>query len=185
LHGTPDGLKRHVALYTGVMPRLIEHFRLRRWMALGYGRLGADAALWGPEVTARLQLDAFSQIGRFVLMDTGDPLADPFGAFAHRATLVVPAADPEDERYRATIGRIVALAAPAHVEIGVRLLDQGFKLDCSAVLGTTTRLPCPPDVIRLDVTALDRPVRLAGEAGFRLGPRASGARLGAETRLLG
>jgi phage tail-like protein len=182
LRGTPAGLKRHVALYTGVEPKLIEHFRLRRWLTLGTGRLDGGLALYGPEVVARLQLDVFAQTGQFELIDTGDPLTDPFGAYAHRATLLVPAADPADARYRATVERIVALAAPAHVEVSVRLLAAGFRVGCNAVLGAATRLPQRAGAVRLDTTQLDTPARLAGAQGFRLGPR-GGARLGADTRL--
>ena len=74
LRGTPAGLKRHVALYTGVEPKLIEHFRLRRWVTLGTTTLDGGGSLYGPEVVARLQLDVFAQIGQFELMDTGDPV---------------------------------------------------------------------------------------------------------------
>ena len=182
LRGTPVGLKRHVALYTGVEPKLIEHFRLRRWLTLGTATLDGGASLYGPEVVARLQLDVFAQIGQFELIDTGDPVTDPFGAYAHRATLLVPAVDPTDQRYQATIERIVTLAAPAHVQVTVRLLAAGFRIGCEAVLGAATRLPQRAGPVRLDSTMLDAPARLAGAQGFRLGPR-GGARLGADTRL--
>jgi phage tail-like protein len=182
LRGTPVGLKRHVALYTGVEPKLIEHFRLRRWLTLDTAKLDGGAALYGPEVVARLQLDVFAQLGQFELIDTGDPLVDPFGAYAHRATLLVPAADPTDARYQATVERIVALAAPAHVEVTVRLLSAGFRVGCNAVLGAATRLPQRAGPVRMDATPLNAPALLAGAQGFRLGPR-GGARLGADTRL--
>jgi phage tail-like protein len=182
LRGTPAGLKRHVALYTGVAPKLIEHFRLRRWLTLDTGRLDGGMALYGPELMARLQLDVFAQIGQFELVDTGDPLTDPFGAYAHRATLLVPATDPTDARYQAAIERIVALAAPAHVQVTVRLLAAGFRVGCDAVLGAATRLPLRAGPVQLDSSELGAPARLAGAPGFRLGPR-GGARLGADTRL--
>ncbi|MBV1796829.1 phage tail protein [Siccirubricoccus sp. G192] len=183
LRGTPLGLRRHVAIYTGSEPRLIEHFRMRQWLALGSGRLDAGTRLWGPEVMARLQLDAFAQIGQFVLTDTGDPLTDPFGATAHRATLLVPVEEPGDARLQATVERIAALAAPAHVLLEVRLLAAGFRLGCEAVLGAATRLPRRPAPARLDAAVLGG-APLAGVPGFRLGSR-GGARLGAETRLNG
>jgi phage tail-like protein len=182
IRGTPAGLKRHVALYTGIEPKLIEHFRLRRWMSLDSGHLGADSALYGPEIMARLQLDVFSRIGEFVLTDTGDPLLDPFNAYAHRATLLVPVADPTDAKLLAEIGRIVTLAAPAHVLVDVRLLGAGFQLGCSAVLGSATQLPCRPPPARLDGTTLGDRATLGGRVTLRLPPR-GGIRLGYETRL--
>jgi phage tail-like protein len=182
IRGTPEGLKRHVALYTGIEPKLIEHYRLRRWLALDSGQLGADSALWGPEIMARLQLDAFSQIGDFVLVDTGDPLVDPFNATAHRATLLAPAEDPSDSKLLAELGVIVALAAPAHVLVDIRLLAAGFSLGCSAVLGSATQLPCRPPPVQLDGSVLGDRATLGGRVTFRLPPR-GGARLGADTRL--
>ncbi|MBO1076174.1 phage tail protein [Roseomonas marmotae] len=186
LRGTPRGLRRHVAIYTGTEPRLIEHFRLRRWMSLGSGRLDAGLQLWGPEVVARLQLDAFAQIGRFVLTDTGDPLTDPLAAGAHRATLLVPATGLRGEeaaRHQAAVERIAAQAAPAHVQLTVRMIEAGFKLGCDAVLGATTQLPRRVRPARLDEMSLGQ-AALAGAGAFRLGPR-GGARLGSETRLSG
>jgi phage tail-like protein len=186
LRGTPRGLRRHVAIYTGTEPRLIEHFRLRRWMSLGSGRLDAGLQLWGPEVVARLQLDAFAQIGRFVLTDTGDPLTDPLAAGAHRATLLVPAmgfSGEEAARHQAAVERIAAQAAPAHVQLTVRLIEAGFRLGCDAVLGAATQLPCRARPARLDEMLLGQ-AALSGAMAFRLGPR-GGARLGSETRLNG
>lgn len=49
LRGTAEGLRMHVELYTGVEPRILEHFRLRRWAFLDETRLGDDSALWGRE----------------------------------------------------------------------------------------------------------------------------------------
>ncbi|TYB89931.1 phage tail protein [Oceaniovalibus sp. ACAM 378] len=187
MRGTPEGVKRHVELYTGIQPQLIEHFRLRRWMALGQGRLGADTALWGPEAAARLELDAYDQIGRFVLVDSGDPLLDPFNVFAHRATLIVavpPGPRAEREVLTATLERIVAAAAPAHVAVEIRVVEPDFVIGCGAIIGTTTRLRCEPGRVTLDETELGPPVRLAGAPRFQLGPR-GGARLGTETHLTG
>src|SRR5262249_20265653 len=40
LRGTPEGLRLHVRLYTGLEPQLLEHFKLRRWLFLDHSRLG-------------------------------------------------------------------------------------------------------------------------------------------------
>src|SRR5262249_44436670 len=136
--GTVIGLKRFVALYIGREPKVLEHFRLRRWLTLDEGRLGNDAALWGPEIVRRLQLDAYSQIGQFQLVDGGDPLTDPFGAFAHRCTLFVPVAEGFTDADMADLEMAVEFAKPAHVEVDVRLMRPRFSVDCGTVIGVNT-----------------------------------------------
>ena len=47
LRGTPAGLRLHVAIYTGVEPQIMEHFKLRRWLVLSQARLGEALGLVG------------------------------------------------------------------------------------------------------------------------------------------
>jgi len=176
IRGTVKGLKRHVALYTGTEPRVVEHFRLRRWLSLDEGRLGDTAALWGPEIVRRLQLDAYSEIGRFQLIDGGDPLTDPFDAFAHRATLYVPAGDGFADADLAALEAIIEMAKPAHVEIDVRLMRPRFVIGCDLVLGINTVLGRHTTPARIDEAILgeeillERPPRpFALNAGLRIG----------------
>lgn len=176
IRGTVKGLKRHVALYTGTEPQVVEHFRLRRWLSLDEGRLGDASALWGPEIVRRLQLDAYSEIGSFQLIDGGDPLTDPFDAFAHRATLYVPAGDGFGDADLAALEAIIELAKPAHVEIDVRLMRPRFVIGCDLVLGINTVLGRDTRPARIDEAILgeeillERPPRpFALNAGLRIG----------------
>jgi len=176
MRGTVKGLKRHVALYTGTEPQVVEHFRLRRWLSLDEGRLGEAAALWGPEIVRRLQLDAYSEIGSFQLIDGGDPLTDPFDAFAHRATLYVPAGDGFDDADLAALEAIIELAKPAHVEIDVKMMRPRFVIGCDLVLGVNTVLGRDTRPARMDEAILgeeillERPPRpFALNAGLRIG----------------
>jgi hypothetical protein len=160
---------------------VVEHFRLRRWLSLDEGRLGDAAALWGPEIVKRLQLDANAQIGRFALVDGGDPLTDPFDAFAHRATLYVPVGDCFTDADHAALEDIVEAAKPAHVAVDIRLLRPRFVIGCELVLGVNSVLGRDARPARVDDSVLGEDIRLApSTAGFSLNP---GLRLGVDTTL--
>jgi phage tail-like protein len=181
IRGTVAGLKRHIAVYTGIEPRVVEHFRLRRWLSLDEARLGDDTALWGPEIIKRLQLDAYSEIGRFALVDGGDPLTDPFDAFAHRATLYVPAGDGFTDADRAALEDVVEAAKPAHVDVDIRLMRPRFVIGCELVLGVNSVLGRDVKPARTDDSILGEDIRLAPPpSGFSLSP---GLRLGVDTTL--
>lgn len=181
LRGTVLGMKRHIAIYTGIEPRIVEHFRLRRWLTLDDGRLGDDAALWGPEIVRRLQLDAYSEIGRFQLVDGGDPLTDPFDAFAHRCTVYVPVGDGFVDADLAALEAIVELAKPAHVDADVRLMRPRFVIGCDTILGVNTVLGRDTRPAVTDESTLGEDVRLADPPpAFSLRP---GLRLGHDTTL--
>jgi hypothetical protein len=124
----------------------------------------------------RLQLDAYSEIGSFQLIDGGDPLTDPFDAFAHRATLYVPAGDGFGDADLAALEAIIELAKPAHVEIDVRLMRPRFVIGCDLVLGINTVLGRDTRPARIDEAILgeeillERPPRpFALNAGLRIG----------------
>jgi len=174
--GTVEGLIRHVEVYTRVRPQLVESYRLRRWLVLDETRLDDPIALWGPEIVRRLQLDAYSEIGRFALVDGGDPLTDPFDAFAHRATLFVPVCDSFSDADRAALEAVVAAASPAHVDVDIRLMRPRFVVGCDLVLGVNTvlgmdRRPATTDesVLGEDVFLGFDPVPFSLRPGLRLG----------------
>lgn len=112
--GTPGGVADFVGLFSGSTVRVLEQHRLRHWAINGHARLGSDQ-LFGPSIVARLQLDVFSRIGEFSLVDTGDPALDPLSVHAHRFTVyLLPHAGtrPEDAERWARIA--IELAKPAH-----------------------------------------------------------------------
>ncbi|WP_157217415.1 phage tail protein [Flavisphingomonas formosensis] len=181
IRGTVEGLKRHVAVYTGIEPQVVEHFRLRRWLTLDEGRLDETSALWGAEIVRRLQLDAYSEIGRFALFDGGDPLTDPFDAFAHRATLYVPVGDGFSDADLAALEAVVDAARPAHVDVDIRLMRPRFVVGCDLVIGVNTVLGIDSRPATIDEAVLGEDIRLAGPLpGFSLQP---GLRLGTDTIL--
>lgn len=145
LRGTPEGLRLHVQLYAGREPRILEHFRLRQWMFLGSGRLGDCSALFGSTIVRRLQLDRFSRIGEFQLIDFGDPLRDPFHAQAHRFSVMVPLRDGADEETeRRILERVIELSKPAHTKADLQLIRPTFRIGVQSFVGVDTVVAAYP-----------------------------------------
>ena len=82
-------------------PLILEHFKLRRWLFVGAGKLGDDAMLWGQRIVNRSQLNSNARVGPLVcppdskpatqLISTPDPLHDPFLVYANVFSVFVPA----------------------------------------------------------------------------------------------
>ena len=181
IKGTLKGLARHIEIYTGIEPKIVEHFRLRRWLTLDEGRLDGQEKLWGAEIVRRLQLDGFAEVGRFTLVDGGDPLTDPIAAFAHRATVFVPVGSTFGDADLAALEDVVRAARPAHVTIDIRLIRPRFVIGCDLVLGVNTIIGRDVRVAQADHAVLGEDIRLAGPpSGFTL---SRGLRLGQETTL--
>jgi phage tail-like protein len=139
LRGTPEGLRLHIKLYTDIEPRILEHFKLRRWLYLDHTRLGDQTALWGNQIVKRLQLDENSQIGSFQLIDSGDPLHDPFHYQAHQFTVFVPLRQPDESGLqRQTLERILEMAKPAHTLGSIQLIEPRFRVGIQSFVGVDT-----------------------------------------------
>lgn len=134
--GTLAGLRRHLEIYLGYAPRILEHHRLRRWLFAGQSRLGDCSRLWGEAIRSRLQLDGQIPLGEAQLIDTGDPLRDPFWVHAHTFTVFVPGV-AEDETRRHALERIIELAKPAHTRAELRVVEPRFRVG-EAMLGLDT-----------------------------------------------
>ena len=144
LRGTPAGLKLHIELYMGVEPQILEHFRLRRWLYTGHARLGDQSTLWGADIVDRLELDVHAQLGTVQLIDTGDPLTDPFSKEAYQFTVFVPqrGADPVDPQADAlcqqTVQRIIEMAKPAHTLGYLQMTRPRFRIGVQSFIGKDT-----------------------------------------------
>jgi phage tail-like protein len=156
LRGTVAGVTRQVELTTGVRPRILEHFRLRRWLHEGE-RLGGE--LWGPAIAGRLQIGEHSRIGDFRLVDTGEPDLDPFAVLAHRFTVYVPARADRD-----LVRQAVDAASPAHTDADIRLVAPRMRVGVQATVGLDTVIAARPAGITLDAPD--------ARAGRLLGPSA-------------
>jgi phage tail-like protein len=138
LRGTAQGMRMHIQLYTGVEPHILEHYKLRRWLFLDEARLGENSALWGKVVVNRLQLDEHSQVGDFQLIDSQDPMRDPFHYYAHQFTVFIPNRNL-NETQRLSLERIVDMSKPAHTRGGgIRLVEPCFRVGVGAFVGLDT-----------------------------------------------
>jgi phage tail-like protein len=150
--GTPSGVADFVGLFSGSTVRVLEQYRLRHWAFAGRTQLGVDQ-LFGPSIVGRLQLDVFSRIGEFTLVDTGDPALDPFSVHAHRFTMfLLPHADttPDDAQRWAQIA--VELAKPAHTVADLVLVRARMCVGRQSTIGFDTvigGLPEPGESRRL------------------------------------
>ena len=150
--GTPDGVADFVGLFSGSTIRVLEQYRLRHWAFAGRTQLGVGQ-LFGPSIVGRLQLDVFSRIGEFTLIDTGDPALDPFAVHAHRFTVfLLPHADtsPDDAQRWASIA--LELAKPAHTVADLALVRARMCVGRQSTVGFDTVLggvPGPGESQRL------------------------------------
>ncbi len=152
--GTLDGVALHVELFTGVRPRILEHYRLRRLLFLDSGTLGDRAELFGPDLMDRLQVGVHSTIGEFRLIDLGDPRSDPAGLFAHRFTVYAPVADDLSDADRRTIERIIAVSKPAHAEGFLQVVRPRFCIGAQSRVGVNTVVGRYPEGVEIDHSQL-------------------------------
>lgn len=148
LRGTPEGLRQHIRLYMGTEPYILEHFKLRRWLFLDGARLGDQSTLWGKRIMDRLQLDGQAQIGSFQLIDSGDPLRDPFYRDAHQFTIFLPMRPAQlqnDPTQQQTLQRIIEMAKPAHTQGYLQLVQPRFRIGIQSLIGLDTVIGRYPD----------------------------------------
>lgn len=145
LRGTPEGLRQHILLYLGTEPYILEHFKLRRWLFLDHARLGDQNALWGKRIIDRLQLDQQARIGSFQLIDTSDPVSDPFSHYAHQFTIFIPMHTPCSPTQQQTLQRIIEMAKPAHTQGYLKVVQPRFRIGIESLIGIDTVLGRYPD----------------------------------------
>lgn len=111
--GTPEGIEQAIADYTGVgFARIAEHFKLRRYQILQHKDSGA--MLWSRDLYRRLQLDSYSQVGRFQLISEPEPAIEQFAYYAHKFTVYFPASPYSPEVTTERVRRVVEREKPAH-----------------------------------------------------------------------
>lgn len=145
LRGTSAGLRLAVRLYTGFDARVVEHFRLRRWLYLDGAPLGSASELFGPEIVSRLRLDDHATLDRAQLVESGDPRVDAFAARASRVTVTVAVTEDITEQQRRLIGQVVELAKPAHVAADLDLAEPRMRIGLQAIVGVSTVIGAYPD----------------------------------------
>jgi phage tail-like protein len=201
--GTFDGIRGMLMLYLGIdalaktpqaaacargckpaarrwraPPFILEHWKIRRWMFLGTGRLGDAAELWGNSVMGRSQLDVNAQMGVTRLDTSRDPERDPFHAKAYAYTAFIPARFARTARERNALRRMIDGETPAYVQANLRFVEPRMRIGVQSSIGFDAVIGCWPEGVVLDSAALGRATVLSS------GPEHdTGQRLGVTSRL--
>jgi phage tail-like protein len=178
-------------------PLILEHFRLRRWLFVGAGRLGDDAMLWGKRIVNRSELSGTERTGNArvgplscppdgnpatQLITTPDPLRDPFHVYAHQFSVFVPARIKRSEWRRRGLERLLTQEAPAHARWRIEYVEPRFRVGVQAMVGLDSVIARVPAGIRLNANRLGHGTVLPPHPGR---PAATGidARVGETMRL--
>jgi phage tail-like protein len=137
-----------------VPPLVLEHFRVRRWLFLGHGRLGERAVLWGQRIINRSQLDMNAQADVTQLVARPDPLRDPFHSHAHQFTVFVPSCVRDNDAQRKALENLLAADSPAHTCYYIEYVEPRFRIGVQSTLGFDAVVAAPPPVVALG----DRPL---------------------------
>jgi phage tail-like protein len=138
LRGTPEGLRLHIELFAGVRPTILELFQLRRWLIVGQSSLGNCSSVFGDDVLRRLHIGSNSSIGKFQLLDNGDPRFDLFNEYAYQFQVFVPRWPGAQESDRQTLEAIIEMAKPAHTEAQLQWNDPRFRIGIQSFVGVDT-----------------------------------------------
>jgi phage tail-like protein len=128
--GTIGGMQAILELHTGVVPTIIEHFRLVNYLG---SFEAADAGVINNTI----------YVG-------GQPLPAPAtpAEGAHRFTIVLPAytLDTDDEEH--TLRRLIEAQKPAHTGFELRTFNPGIRIGCQSTIGVDMQIaPYPQEPI--------------------------------------
>jgi phage tail-like protein len=167
-------------------PLILEHFKLRRWLFLGAGRIGDQAVLWGKRIVNRSQLDETAQVDRTQLLTTQDPLRDPFHVYAHKFTVFVPASCRASDASRKALENLLRSAQPAATRAHIEYVEPRFRIGFQSTIGFDSVVARYPAGVTLNETPLGRssvltePPHKQGGPSLEIGKQ---ARIGATTKL--
>jgi phage tail-like protein len=167
-------------------PLILEHFKLRRWLFLGAGRVGDQAELWGKRIVNRSQLDEGAQVGHTQLITSQDPLRDPFHVYAHKFTVFVPSRYGATELKRRSLEQLLKNGRPAATQSYVEYVEPRFRIGFQSVIGLDSVIARYPEGVRLNQTPLNRGSVLSGPDHEQGGPSleiGSQSRIGSTTKL--
>jgi phage tail-like protein len=154
-------------------PLILEHYQLRRWLEVGFGRLSDQAVLWGKRIVNRSQLGEGAQVGVTTLKGAQDPARDPFHVYAHRFTVFVPASAGATPQRQRSLARLLARERPAHTEAHVEYVHARFRIGFQSMIGLDSVVARAPAGVTLGETTLDAAV-LSGDDTARIGDRRVG-----------
>jgi phage tail-like protein len=167
-------------------PLILEHFKLRRWLFLGAGRIGDQAVLWGKRIVNRSQLHEGAQVGRSQLLTTQDPFRDPFHVYAHKFTVFVPASYRASDASRKALENLLRNAQPAATHAHIEYVAPRFRIGFQSTIGFDSVIARYPAGVTLNETPLGRgsvltePPHKQGGPSLEIGKQ---ARIGTTTAL--
>ncbi len=167
-------------------PLILEHFKLRRWLFLGAGRIGDQAVLWGNRIANRTQLNEGAQLSRSQLRTTQTPLQDPFNFYAHKFTVFVPACYRASESNRKSLENLLRNSRPATTLAQVQFVEPRFRIGFQSMIGFDSVIARYPAGVTLDQTTLGGasvltlPPNKQGPPSMEIGTQ---ARIGSTTKL--
>jgi phage tail-like protein len=168
--GTTEGLRRQLLLLLGWLgptaqaPTLIlEHYKLRRWLFVGQGRLGEQAVLWGEQLLGCPTATGDVRLNTSVLPvpETSDTTRTEFHAY--RFTVFVPQAAAADVGLRAALERVIALHKPAHALCVVEAVASHGRIGKQCSIGLNTVVGRYPEDFHLSRQRLGQDTVLQGE----------------------
>ena len=213
LRGTLPGLRRTLHAHLGLAPAratclgdcapcttpsppafqppdlVLEHFKLRRWLLLGSGRLGDAAVLWGQNIVNRSQLGGPSEngsarLGSSQLITTQDPFRDPFHVYAHRFSVFVPGWIGRSPERRKSLERLIGSEKPANTAHQLVYVEPRFRIGVQSMIGFDAVVGRYPQGVELGAAPLGKGTILSGgPKGTPLLSVGRDARVGTTTRL--
>jgi phage tail-like protein len=164
-------------------PMILEHWKIRRWLFLGAGRLGDAAVLWGQSIIGRSQLDTNAQLGVTRLDTTLAANTDPFNDEANAFTVFVPGGLARSDREQAAVRRMLAAETPAWTKATLRFVLPRMRIGIQASIGFDSVVGCWPEGVRLDEARLGRATVLGPSPNVDPGPRIGKDRIGVGMRV--
>ena len=163
-------------------PLILEHFKLRRWLWVGAGRLGSEAMLWGARIVNRSELNANAQVAVRSSFRPGS-LRDPYHVYAHKFTAFVPCRYREVEADRRALEQLLRTESPAHTKAQLVFVEPRFRIGVQSMIGFDAVVGAVPEGVRLRRDALGAGTMLTAKTGRRPPASLGRARIGATDRL--
>jgi len=164
-------------------PLILEHWKIRRWLYLGAGRLGDAAVLWGQSIMGRSQLDNNAQAGVTRLDTSGAATLDPFNADAYAFTVFVPGGLARTAQQKASVRRLIDQERPAWTQAKLRFVLPRMRIGIQASIGFDAVVGCWPEGVLLNDARLGKATVLSAAPNVDRGPRVGQTMIGAAMRI--
>ena len=135
-------------------PLILEHWKIRRWLFVGAGRLGDAAVLWGETIMGRSQLGNTAQTGVTRLDTSRAAVTDPFNVDAYAFTVFAPGGLARSAAAKASVQRLIDQQKPAWSQAKLRFVLPRMRIGIQASIGFDSVVGCWPEGVLLDAARL-------------------------------